>query len=92
MTKAQWLLTASPSIALVGLLLLDLVPHQWGVIYVALAFLQGAFLLAAIQRLRGSTPNLGSEQTTMPVWQKGALSAIAIYGLLLIFVGALTKQ
>ena len=92
MTKAQWLLTASPSIALVVLLLLNLVPHQWGVIYVALAFLQGAFLLAAIRRLRGRASSLGGEQTTMPMWQKVVLSAIAIYGLLLIFVGALTKQ
>lgn len=92
MTKAQWLLAASPSIALLALLLLDLVPHQWGVIYVALAFLQGTFLLAAIRRVRGSAPNYGSEQTTMPVWQKVVLSAIAIYGLLLIFIGALTKQ
>lgn len=75
-----------------ALLLTDLVPHQSGVIFVALAFLQGIFLLAAIRRIRGSAPNLGREQATLPVWQKVVLSAIAIYGLLLIFVGALTKQ
>lgn len=92
MTRAQWLLAVSPSIALVALLLMDLVPHQWGVIFVALAFLQGAFLLAAIRRIRDSAPNLGSEQAPLPVWQKVVLSAITIYGLLLIFVGALTKQ
>lgn len=92
MTKAQWLLAASPSIALLALLLLDLVPHQWGVIYVALAFLQGAFLFTVIKQVRSNAPNRGREQITMPVWQKIVLSAIAIYGLLLIFIGALTKQ
>lgn len=92
MTKAQWLLAASPSIALLALLLFDLVPNQWGVIYVALAFLQGAFLLATIKRVRRNAPNRGIEQTTMPVWQKVVLSAIAIYGLLLVFIGALTQQ
>jgi hypothetical protein len=92
MTKAQWFLAASPSIALLALLLLDLVPHQWGVIYVVLAFLQGAFILATIQRVRGNVPNHGSKQSTMPVWQKVVLSAIAIYGLFLIIIGGLTKQ
>lgn len=92
MTKAQWLLAASPSIALLALLLLDLVPHQWGVIYVVLAFLQGAILLAAIKRERRGAPNRGDEQTTMPIWQKVVLSAIALYGLLLVFIGALTQQ
>jgi hypothetical protein len=92
MTKAQWLLAASPSIALLVLLLFDLVPNQWGVIYVALAFLQGAFLLAATKRVRRNVANRGIEQTTMPLWQKVVFSAIAIYGLLLVFIGALTQQ
>lgn len=92
MNKAQWLLAASPSIALLALLLLDLVPQQWGVIYVALAFLQGAFFLGVIRRVRSNAPNRGGEGATMPVWQKVVLSAIAIYGILLVFIGALTQQ
>lgn len=101
MTKAQWLLGASPSIALMALWLLDLVPLEWGVIYFMLAYLQGIFLLAAItrvyssapkNRVRSSAPKRASEQVTMPVWLKVVLSIIAIYGLLLVFLGALTKQ
>ena len=88
MTNVQWLLAVSPSIALLALLLLDLVPHQWGVVYVALSFLQGAFLLAVMKRVRSSAPSRRSEQTTMLVWQKVILSAIAIYGLLFIFRGS----
>lgn len=101
MTKAKWLLVASPSITLMAIWLLDLVPPEWGVIYFMLAYLQGIFLLAAItrvyrsapkNRVRSSAPKRESEQVTMPVWQKVVLSIIAIYGLLLVFVGALTKQ
>jgi len=92
MSKARWLLAASPSIALLALLLLDLVPPQWGVIYVALAFLQGAFFLGVIRRVRSHTPNRGGEEATMPMWQKIVLSVIAVYGILLVFIEALTQQ
>lgn len=84
-----------------ALWLLDLVPLEWGVIYFMLAYLQGIFLLAAIirvyssspkNRVRSSAPKREGEKVTMPVWQKVVLSIIAIYGLLLVFVGAFTKQ
>ncbi|TXG93855.1 MAG: hypothetical protein E6R10_02850 [Rhodocyclaceae bacterium] len=92
MTKVQWALVASPSIALLALMPLDLVQQKWGIVYVALAFLQGAFIFAAINRFRGAASNRGCEKLSMPMWQKIVLSAIAIYGIVLVFIGALTKQ
>jgi peptidoglycan/LPS O-acetylase OafA/YrhL len=92
MTKRLWLFAASPTVALLVLVLIDIVPVQWGVIYVALAFLQGAFLLRVLKRVRSSAPNHETEQSTMPMWQKVILSIIAIYGLILVFFGFLTQQ
>lgn len=92
MTKRLWLLVGSPTIVLLILLPLDLVPPNFSAIYVALAFLQGLFLLGALKRVRRTAPNSEGERFAMPLWQKIVLSAIAIYGLLLVLIGALTKQ
>ena len=89
MPKSAWLLVATPSI-------FSVIAFAIGAISIgavaAFAILQVFFLAAAFERMRVAARKQRGEQTAMPMWQKVLLGLIIAYGVLLVFVGALTKQ
>ena len=89
MHKSSWLLAVSPGIFAV-------VAFVAGVIRIdtaaALAILQVMFFAAAFERTRQARRKQRGESVVMPMWQKILLGLLAAYGVLLVFLGYLTKQ
>ncbi len=89
MPRSAWLLVATPTV-------FSVVAFAIGAISIgtvaAFAILQVMFLAAAFERIRFAARKQRGEPTAMPMWQKILLGLIIAYGVLLVFVGALTKQ
>lgn len=92
MTKPIWLLVVSPSILCVVALVAGVVPPGYTGVYSAFAILQVMFLVAAFERVRLAYQKQRGGRVVMPMWQKVVLAIACAYGLLLVIVGALTKQ
>ena len=89
MPKSAWLLIVSPSIFAVAAFVAGAI-HIGTV--AALAILQVMFLAAAFERSRQARRKQRGESVSMPMWQKVLLALLVAYGVLLVFMGFLTRQ